>query len=129
MTFLTQRFLAAARICSGELTIKKRLASAWIEHLDDIDAADLPSCQRPTFDALREAMYERNPLPDESAPEASIRKMSTKQVASYTSLIIAIYAGLEKIQSSPTLAKDKSDESIGSSVVTALDERMGQRLN
>ena len=75
MSLLTQRFFAAARICSSELSIKQRLTDAWLLHLDEVRPAELPHCPRAPFDALREVLYERKPLPAESAPEASIRKM------------------------------------------------------
>jgi len=129
MEFLTSRFLAAVRICSGELAIKQRLASAWTEHLDDINADDLPQSQRQTFVELRDAMYERKPLPDESAPRASIRKMSVQQVASYTNIIVAIYVGLLRFESRLAFADDKSDASVASGGATPAEDRTLQRLN
>ena len=129
MEFLTSRFLAAVRICSGELAIKQRLASAWMEHLDDINADDLPQSQRQTFLELRDAMYTRKPLPDESAPHASIRKMSAQQVASYTNLIIAIYAGLLRFESRLAFADDKPGTSVAPSGVNPAEDLTRQQLN
>jgi len=129
MNLLTQRFFAAARICGGDLTIKQRLADAWMRHLDDISPGDLPPSERQKFVTLREGMYERTPLPEESAPQASIRKMSVQQAASYTDLIITIYGELVRAQSSSALVGEESDSNVGSSVVTSLEDRMLQRLN
>jgi hypothetical protein len=130
MNYLTKRFLAAVRICSGDLTIKQRLAKAWMRHLDDIDANDLPESQRQKFVQLREAMYERKPLPQESAPLASIRKMSARQAASHTNLIIAIYAGLLRTQSAAiALAQESPDAEVGSSLSVNVDGHISERLN
>jgi hypothetical protein len=129
MNFLTHRFFSAVRICSSALTIKQRLINAWMEYLDDIDPADMPQCQRQNFAELRKVMYERSPLPQETAPQASVRKMSVRQVAAHTDLIIAIYAELVRIQSSPVLENEASDNNIGSSVVTTLDGAIARHLN
>ena len=129
MEFLTSRFLAAVSICSGELAIKQRLASAWMEHLDDINADDLPPSQRQTFVELRNAMYARKPLPDESAPCASIRKMSTQQVASYTNLIVAIYAGLLSFENRLAFADDQPGTGVAPGGATPAEDRTRQRLN
>jgi hypothetical protein len=129
MNLLTQRFFAAARICGGDSTIKQRLADAWMLHLDDISPGDLPPSERQKFVTLREGMYERTPLPKESAPQASIRKMSVQQAASYTDLIITIYGQLVRAQSSSTLVGVEIDSNVGSSVVTSLEDRMLQHLN
>jgi len=129
MNFLTHRFFSAVRICSGDLTIKQRLINAWMAHLDDINPADMPQCQRQNFTELRKVMYERNPLPQETAPQASVRKMSVRQVAAHTDLIIAIYAELVKIQSSPVLKNEASDNNIGSGVVTTLNGAIARHLN
>lgn len=129
MEFLTSRFLAAVSICSGELAIKQRLARAWMEYLDDINADDLPQSQRQAFVELRDAMYARKPLPDESAPCASIRKMSTQQVVSYTNLIVAIYAGLLRYDNRLAFADNKPDTSVAPSGVSLAEDRTRQSLN
>jgi hypothetical protein len=130
MNYLTKQFLAAVRICSGDSTIKQRLANAWMRHLDDIDVNDLPESQRQKFVQLREAMYERKPLPQESAPLASIRKMSARQAASHTNLIIAIYAGLLRTQSGAVaFAQESPDADVGSSLSINMNGHTSQRLN
>jgi hypothetical protein len=129
MNFLTHRFFSAVRICSGDLTIKQRLINAWMEHLDEIDPADMPQCQRQNFAELRKEMYERNPLPEETAPQASVRKMSVRQVAAHTDLIIAIYAELVRIQSIAAIKNEESESSIRSGAVTNHEGAIEERLN
>ena len=129
MKTLTYRFFSAVRICTSDLTIKQRLAKAWIEYLDEIEPNDLPQCQRPKFIELRENMYERQPLNEESAPQASIRKMSARQVVSQTGLIIEIYAELVRIQNSPTLAGTEVNTNSRSNLVTSLEDEMLRHLN
>lgn len=46
---------------------------AWSEHLDAIDPNELPMQLRQKFIGLRKAIYCREPLPQETAPQASIR--------------------------------------------------------
>jgi len=87
------------------MAIKKRLTNAWAEHLDDIDPDDLPPEVRQDFINLRKAMYERQPLPMETAPQASIRKMSTKEAASHSSLIVEMYSKLIHHQELPKVAE------------------------
>jgi hypothetical protein len=129
MNVLTQRFFAAARICSSELSIKQRLTDAWMLHLDEVSPAELPRCHREKFVALREVLYERKPLPAESAPEASIRKMSGQQVASCTDLIVTIFGELTQAQSDNNISGKDHDNHVGSGVVTNLKDRLSQQLN
>ena len=129
MNFLTHQFFSAVRICSGALTIKQRLINAWTEHLDDIDPADMPQCQRQNFVELRKVMYERNPLPEDTEPQASVRKMSVRQVAAHTDLIIAIYAELVRIQSIAAMKNKEPESSIRPSVVTDHEGAIAERLN
>ena len=94
MTVLCNRFIAAIRLCNGPLDIKKRLMLAWSEHLDAIDPNELPTQLRQKFIGLRKAIYCREPLPQETAPQASIRKMSAREAASHTDTIVGLYAEL-----------------------------------
>ena len=94
MNILCNRFLAAIRLCNGPLDIKKRLMLAWSEHLDAIDPNELPEQLRQKFTELRNAIYSREPLPQETAPQASIRKMSVHEAVSHTDTIVALYTEL-----------------------------------
>lgn len=91
MSPLANRFLSAVRLCTGPLAIKRRLTEAWTEHLDNIAPDELPENLRQDFIELRKAMYTHIPLPIETAPQASIRKMSVGEVALHTDTIILLY--------------------------------------
>jgi hypothetical protein len=97
MTSISECFLAAVRCCSNPEPIKSRLAHAWLGHLDSIDSGQLPEEIRANFIGLRNAMYDRKPLYFESAPLASIRKMSTQEAAAHVQTIVNMYADLLRI--------------------------------
>ena len=103
MSAISNRFLSAVRLCTGPMTIKRRLTQAWLEYLDCIDPDDLPGEVRPQFIELRKAMYARVPLPKETAPQASVRKMSIREVADHSDNIVMIYR--ELVRQSASLPK------------------------
>jgi len=88
MRKLSDRFIAAVRLCTGSAPVKQRLTEAWLTQLDELKPEELPVMLRHEFNALRAAMYAHQPQPDESAPTASIRKMSPSQATRYTALIV-----------------------------------------
>ena len=69
---------------------------AWSEHLDAIDPNELSKQLRQKFIGLRKAIYCREPLPQETAPQASIWKMSVHEAVSHTDTIFALYTELMK---------------------------------
>lgn len=97
MTSISECFLAAVHCVSNPEPIKNRLAQAWLEHLDSIDSGQLPEEIRANFIGLRNAMYDRKPLYFESAPLASIRKMSTLEAATHVQTIVTLYSDLLRI--------------------------------
>jgi hypothetical protein len=101
MTSTIKRFLAAVHCCATEQSIKTRLSAAWLEHLDTLDASEIPEEIRSNFIGLRNAMYDRKPLNSESAPLASIRKMSTAEAAMHVSSIVTLYTELAGIGAAP----------------------------
>lgn len=110
MTSLTKRFLAAVHCCGSEQPIKTRLAAAWLEHLDTLDASELPEEIRADFIGLRNAMYDRKPLSSESAPLASARKMSSAEAALHVGSIIRLCVELVRRDTAP-LQEQKSASS------------------
>jgi len=112
MSALSNRFLSAVRLCIGPTAIKQRLTQAWSEHLDNIDPEQLPRELQADFIELRKAMYARNPLPAESAPEASIRKMSAKEASSHSELIVDMYSRLIRDNATINETKGQSEQSI-----------------
>lgn len=97
MTKLTQQFFNALSICVGEQPVKRRLASAWVTHLDGINSQELPQVVRREFHKLRAAMYTELPRPGEHAADASVRKMSARSAAYHSRTIVSIYGLLSMI--------------------------------
>jgi len=94
---LYDRFAAAVRTCVGPEPVKTRLSTAWIEHLDAIDPVDMPGNLHQEFRKLRRAMYAAEPLPDEPAPLAAVRKMSAQQAAQYADRIVLLASELQAL--------------------------------
>ena len=110
MSVLANRFLSAVRLCTGPLAIKKRLTLAWMEHLDGISPDELPGDLQQDFIELRKAMYMRDPLPMETAPQASIRKMSATEATTHADTIIALYTALLRQQTGLAAEADAKDD-------------------
>ena len=115
MSTLVNRFLAAVRVCTGPLAIKQRLTMAWVEYLDMISPAEIPGNLRQDFIELRKAMYTKNPLPAETAPQASIRKMSSNEAAAHAEKIILLYSQLLLQQSA---GKERNARETQKAIVT-----------
>ena len=97
MTKLTQHFFKALAVCVGDQPVKKRLASAWVTHLDCINSQELPQAIRREFHKLRAAMYTELPIPGEHAADASVRKMSARAAAYHARTIVSIYGLLSML--------------------------------
>ena len=87
---LIQRLYPAIRLLVGPEPVKQRLVKVWLEYLDDIAITELPTPVQNDFRALRQSMYDRVPLPHETAPEASVRKMSIREATSHAESIVNI---------------------------------------
>lgn len=112
MRQITDRFLAAVKLCVGADPIKKRLAEAWISELEGIGISELPEQLRPEFRRLRQAMNRADPLPHESAAIASARKMSARQATRQTLRIMRLSHELTRIslQTEDTLRNSPGEE-------------------
>ncbi len=97
MRQITDRFLAAVKLCVSAEPVKKRLALAWLTELDGIGISELPEQLRPEFRRLRQAMHAAEPLPHEPAAIASIRKMSSRQANRETLRILQLSHELIRI--------------------------------
>jgi len=129
MSAISNRFLSAVRLCIGPLTIKKRLTIAWTEHLDDIDPDELPEQVRNRFIVACKAMYERVPLPSETAPVASIRKMSTRDAVSHTDTIVDLYTEIVESQNTQHQTGDSAQEQPENIASFAVFQDRQRRLN
>ena len=97
MRQITDRFLAAVKLCVGSEPVKLRLSRAWTTELEDIGISELPEQLRTEFRRLRESMNTADPLPHESAAKASVRKMSARQANLQTIRILTLSQELMRI--------------------------------
>jgi hypothetical protein len=88
---------AALRL-SQEGSIKDRLAAAYVSHLLEVDADDLPEDVREAFSAMCEAMHRERPLPRESVIRASVRKMSNEEAGRHAALVVRAFASLARAE-------------------------------
>jgi hypothetical protein len=122
---LYQHFYRATLTCTGNQSVKTRLAQAWIEELDEIRPAQIPPSIRKEFDSLRDAMYAQQSLPTEHAAQASVRKMSVKQAEQYAGEIVFLFqqlvlmnepgeqdSGRQKLIKHPDATIDQDDRSL-----------------
>jgi hypothetical protein len=127
MDVLSNRFFLAITLCTGDGAIKPRLSQAWIEQLDEISPAELPSSIRKDFLHLRKAMYAEIPLANEHAAQASIRKLSVKQAVEHTRVITAMFRELASANETDMDIKYESEP--GSKIEIHYDQDNSQHLN
>lgn len=94
MPYLAERFEAAVSALVAEGSVKDRLSSAYLEHLDDLETSELPQGLRTKFDDLHTALHAVTPIGREPCIKATIRKMSRLQAGDHARTIVSIYAEL-----------------------------------
>lgn len=94
MSYLTERFESAVLTLVSDGPVKQRLATAFLENLDELDDQDLPECLRLRFEDLREALHRVAPLGGEPCVMATVRKMSIPEADRYATSIVRIYTEL-----------------------------------
>ena len=94
MPYLAERFEAAVSALVGEGSVKDRLATAYSEHLDDLESGELPKAMRISFEDLQTALHAVKPTGREPCVQATIRKMSTLQAGGHAKTIVSLYADL-----------------------------------
>ena len=131
MNALSNRFFLAITLCTGDGAIKPRLSRAWIEQLDEISPAELPSSLAKDFLHLRKAMYAEIPLANEHAAQASIRKLSVKQAVEHTRIIAVMFRELVSAnETDMDMNMDiKYESEPGSKTEIHYDQDNSQRLN
>ena len=129
MHLLSKRLYPAIRLLVGSGTVKQRLVSVWLEHLDDIAIIELPAKVQKEFRSLRRSMYARTPLPHESAPEASIRKMSIREATQHAECIVNILNILAEEQGIIEFRAAKPDLVTRTGGDIEADKDTGQLLN
>ncbi len=94
MPYLAERFEAAVCALVGEGSVKDRLVTAYLEHLDDLESGELPQDLRTRFEDLHAALHAVTPTGREPCVRATIRKMSTLQAGNHARTIVSLYAEL-----------------------------------
>ncbi|MEM7433206.1 MAG: hypothetical protein AAF351_14895 [Pseudomonadota bacterium] len=85
------RFYAAVAVLASHQNIKKRLVSAYEDHLEEIEDDELPIAVREGFADLRRVMHRVAPLNGEGTICASVRKMSRVEAGEVAQSILDLY--------------------------------------
>jgi len=94
LSHLTERFAAAVRTLVGDGPLKQRLIRAYVDHLGDLDHAELPVALRRDFTELVEGLQRRAPVGNESRVQATVQKMSATEAGFHAGKILQLYAAL-----------------------------------
>ena len=98
MPYADERFEAAMSTLVGEGSVKDRLVTAYLEHLDDLESGELPQSLRTRFEDLHTALHAVTPTAMEPCVRATIRKMSKLQAGNHARTIVSLYADLTCIR-------------------------------
>ncbi|HEX9473954.1 MAG TPA: hypothetical protein VF931_07180 [Steroidobacteraceae bacterium] len=90
-TSLSDRLEAAVLLLAGHGTLKDRLASAFREHLDDIDELELPGEVQAEYAQMSRTMHLARALPGDNVVRASVRKLSSEEALRFSALIVRMH--------------------------------------
>jgi hypothetical protein len=114
MSAAWDRVHGAALLLAGAGPVKQRLASAFKTYLADLDIEDLPRELRGEFLALATSLTcVRSAVGAMGVVDATVRKMSDAQAASYATRLIVLYGQLAQTQ--PAAQRGPALRAIGSS--------------
>ena len=85
-----EKFHEALRALIGAAPQRKRLENAYLDHLSDLEDAELPISQQARFVQLREILTHGRQLD----PEIAIEVMNDDEVAEAARQILALYDGI-----------------------------------
>jgi hypothetical protein len=94
MAELTKRLHAAVAVLVGDGPLKRRLASAYCEHLQDLRPEELPEGLRQDFVHLREMLHRHRPVSGESAVVASVRKLSATELTGLARIVLDLWGSM-----------------------------------
>lgn len=94
MSHVTERFEAAVRDLVTDGSVKQRLTRAYSEHLEGLQAIDLPNKVTAVYTDLDAAVHRVAPSGTATPVQASVQKMSSSEAAHYARCIVKIYAEL-----------------------------------
>lgn len=88
---LADQLEAAVIALTAHGSLKDRLSAACCDHLQGIDAPDLPLEAQQDFTELSKAMHTARALPGDNVVRASVRKFSNDEAQRYAAMIIRLY--------------------------------------
>ncbi len=108
------RLHAATLELVKNLPQKQRVATAFSNHLKDLDPLELPSELRERFEALAVDLEAVRPLPGESAVQATVRKMSAEQLDRCAATIAELAFDYAHVPSTVTRlpVRDRRDDGV-----------------
>ena len=94
MSATWDRFHGAALLLAGAGPVKQRLADAFRTHLVDLDVDALPRELRAEFRSLSASLTSGRAIGGSSVIDATVRKLSDAQAATYSGRFIVMYGQL-----------------------------------
>lgn len=94
MSAVKDSFHKALVMLTGHENAKTRLTRAWVDELESLSLDDLPDSIREQFHRMRERLTSRRPVNNEHPIVATIRKMSSAEVANFGHEIVGMYASV-----------------------------------
>lgn len=92
-------FQSAALEMASAQPLKVRLASAYVKHLELLEADALPDLLRSDLLALRAAFSAHKPLNGETAAQATLRKLGPAELEALAQRVIALYGDAVRLAS------------------------------
>lgn len=120
MTTAQGRLHAATLELTKSSAMKQRLANAFSNFLKELDADELPAELRTSFAAISSELEAVQPLPGETAVQATVRKMSPEQAETFAARIVDLYGDLLRTPSSVTKLHPRDDRRESGAVVPLL---------
>lgn len=90
------RFRAAVGLLVGPGPLKQRLGDAYLNHLSEVCADELPRDLRAAYAAVASAMQSGRRTGSLSAVAASVLKMSEADAAGHAQAILSIFVALDE---------------------------------
>ena len=94
MSATWDKFHGAALLLAGAGPVKQRLADAFRTHLVDLDVDALPRELRAEFRSLSGSLTSGRAVGGSSVIDATVRKLSDAQAATYSGRFIVMYGQL-----------------------------------
>ena len=98
MSATWDRFHGAALLLAGAGPVKQRLADAYRIHLADLDVEEMPRELRSEFLSLAESLTSGRAVGGLGVVDATVRKLSDTQAATYAARLVGLYGQLAHLQ-------------------------------